>query len=84
MKSNLEVCPHCRRDFKVRVSEDIGFYAHWVGNYFLIDVVLILSEARSWFVLYREVYVVESKKRGLSARDRKDFNVKTQKRLAGK
>jgi hypothetical protein len=61
MKSDLRVCPHCRRDFKVRVSDDIGFHAHWVGNYFLIDVVLFVPEVSGVFltVLYREVYVLE-------------------------
>lgn len=61
MKSNLKVCPRCRRDFRVRVSDDIIFYAHWVGDYFLFDVVLIVPEVSGLFlkVLYREVHVYE-------------------------
>lgn len=59
MLRDLEVCVHCLRDFKVGVSDDIGFHAHWVGSYYLFDVVLIVSEARGLFVLYREVYVLE-------------------------
>ena len=58
MKSSLEVCPHCRRDFRVRVSDDIGFYFYWVDNYYLFDVVLVVLEGSGCFMraLYREVY----------------------------
>ena len=59
----LEVCPHCRRDFRVRVSDDIGFHAHWVGNYFLIDVVLIVPESALVFGLYHWVYSESFKER---------------------
>ena len=62
MMSDLEVCVHCRRDFRVRVSDDIGFHAHWKGDYYLFDVVLLvpellLRETCILFILYREVYV---------------------------
>jgi hypothetical protein len=58
MSDCLEVCSHCRRDFRVRVSDDIRFYFHWVGDYFLIDVVLLVPEASISSVLYRRVYGV--------------------------
>ena len=67
MIGDLEVCPHCRRSFRVRISEDIGFYAHWDGDYYLFDVVLLVPEdsivhglCRVYLgtVLYREVYVL--------------------------
>lgn len=60
MKSDLEVCPHCRK--AVRLSSDVGVIFHWAGNYFLIDVVLLVPEASILPVLYREVYVAESKR----------------------
>jgi hypothetical protein len=59
MKSDLEVCPHCSRDFRVRVSDDIVLLAHWVGDYYLIDIGLFFEGSRLLFVLYREVYVVD-------------------------
>lgn len=30
--ARLEVCVHCRHDFRVRVIDDIVFLAHWVGD----------------------------------------------------
>jgi len=66
MKSDfLKVCLHCRRNFKVRVSDDIGFHFHWIGNYFLIDTILLLEESRLSSVLYRMVYVVPSRWRDI-------------------
>ena len=62
MKNDLMVCPHCRKDTIVRLSSNIGIYFHLKGDYFLIDVVLLFSETSLFHVLYREVYVVESKK----------------------
>jgi hypothetical protein len=66
MKSDyLEVCSHCRRSLTVRFRdfEDVGFYFHWDGDYYCIDVVLFVEGSRLLFVLYREVYVAESKKK---------------------
>jgi len=60
MRSDLEVCPHSRRIVGVRASYDIGFVFHWVGNYFLIDVILVFGACRliAGNVLYRDVYFV--------------------------
>jgi hypothetical protein len=59
MKAKLHLCSHCRRNFKYRVSEDTGLYAHWVDNFYLIDVVLLLGvDSRVLPVLFREVYQV--------------------------
>jgi len=60
--NEAKVCSHCRRDFRVRVSDDIGFYGHWVGDYFLIDVVLVLletSQRMAVYLLHREVFTLE-------------------------
>jgi len=57
---DLEVCSHCRRSFRVKVSDDIGFYFHWVSDYYCIDVVLFVDGVCS--VLYGMVFVAESGK----------------------
>ena len=62
MSDCLEVCGHCRRSFMVRFRDftDVGFYFHWVDDYFLIDVVMFLEGFRSkMHVLYSRVYVIE-------------------------
>ena len=56
MNTDLKVCPHCHKDIIVRVSSNIGLAFHWVGDYFLVDVVLIFSKALPMAVLYREAY----------------------------
>ena len=64
MMSNSKVCVHCRRNLKARVSEDIAFHAHWVGDCFMFDVVLLIPDdsavhdSREYVttVLYREAY----------------------------
>jgi len=56
--SVLLVCRCCRK--AVRLSSDIGVIFHWVGNHFLIDVVLFVEGSRSVYILYSEVYVVDS------------------------
>ena len=59
MKSDsVGVCTHCRKNFAVRVSNDIGFYFHWVDNQYLIDVVLCFEVTRFVHVLYRMVFSV--------------------------
>ena len=59
MKSDsVGVCTHCRKNFAVRVSNDIGFYFHWVDNHYLIDVVLCFEVTRFVHVLYRMVFSV--------------------------
>lgn len=50
----LKVCAHCRSEFRFRINDDVGLYVHWVGDLYLIDIVLIL-EKRS-LGLYHEVY----------------------------
>lgn len=58
MENDLKVCSHCESE--VRVSEDIVFYTHWVGDYFLIDVLLIVEGYRVMHPLFQEVYISES------------------------
>ena len=57
LKDELQVCSHCRHDFKFRVSDDIGFKFHWVDNLYVIGVVLLCENIQA-FVLYRLVYGV--------------------------
>ena len=52
--SEMFVCAHCRSEFLRRLSDDVGLIAHWVNDYYLVDIVLIF-EKRS-LTLYREVY----------------------------
>jgi hypothetical protein len=63
MKNDLIVCSHCRRNFRVRLSDDAVLLAHWVGDYYLIDIGLFFEGFRLLFLLYWEVYVAESKRR---------------------
>ena len=56
---SLKVCAHCRHSFKLRATEDICFYAHWVDKYFLVDVLLIVEGYTVMCPLYQEVYMVE-------------------------
>jgi len=50
------LCPHCIGDFTVLVGGCIGFRFHWVGDYYLIEAVLIYPEFRKVHVLHREVF----------------------------
>jgi hypothetical protein len=51
MKSDLEVCVHCRRSLTVHLGDDISFRFHWDGDYYLIDVGLFVEGSRLLFVL---------------------------------
>jgi hypothetical protein len=55
----VEVCSHCRRSLTVRFRDfvDVGFYFHWVGDSYLIDVILFVDGVRCF--LYGEVYRVK-------------------------
>jgi len=55
----LDICPRCRFDFKVKVSEDIGFWFHWVENFYCIDVDLLIEEANCVVWLFSMVYVLK-------------------------
>lgn len=54
---SVKVCSCCKHEFRIRVSDDIGFHAYWIGNHYLIDVVLLISEFSVVCLLYRRVYV---------------------------
>jgi hypothetical protein len=56
MSHDLKLCLHCHRDFKVRVSEDIGFRFHWIENYYHVDVVYFGEGYR--VLLFGEVWVL--------------------------
>lgn len=53
--SKLKVCGHCRKGLVCRVSSDIVFHVHWVGDFLFFDVDLIV-DGWSCALLYREVY----------------------------
>jgi len=57
MVLDFRVCPNCR--VKIIASEDIGFYAHFVGKDYVVDVVLLFDGVWS-FTFHREFvgYVV--------------------------
>ena len=55
--NSVKVCVHCRHDFRVRFSEDIGLYAHWRGDWYFVDVVLLFSGGLLGFTLFREAWV---------------------------
>jgi len=42
---------------RFRDFEDIGFYFHWVGNYYCADVILFVEGCR--VVLFGEVWVLD-------------------------
>ena len=44
MNHSIRVCSHCRHSAKV-LFEDGGFWFHWVGNYYCIDVFLVFEDA---------------------------------------
>ena len=44
MKTDVRVCPHCGKSTVVRLSSDISVAFRWFGNYYLIDVVLLIPE----------------------------------------
>ena len=44
MNHSIEVCSHCRHSVKV-LFEDVGFYFHWVGDIYCIDVFLVFEDA---------------------------------------
>lgn len=56
----VKVCSHCRRDYKLRVSDCIRIFAHWVGDYYFVDIGMVFEGCHGLLVLYREVYVAES------------------------
>jgi len=56
---SVKVCPHCRHDLSIRVSDDFGFRFHWVDDFYLIDVILCFLDIRKMHVLYREIYGFE-------------------------
>lgn len=62
MVGELKVCVHCRHDFKYIVGDDIGFHAHWVDDFYFVDVVLFFEAVcRGVFrtVLFREAWLFE-------------------------
>jgi len=55
--SDVEVCPRCRHDFSVRLSDDIGIRLYWVGDELVFRVALLDPEfVSAGFILYQEVY----------------------------
>ena len=58
MSDCVEVCSHCRHSFTFRADAIIGFYAHWDGDYYLIDVVLFVEGSRLSVRLYGEVVLL--------------------------
>jgi len=54
--SGLELCSHCKRDYRVLLSSDIGVKIHSVGDmlYFLVYLLLFEGDV----VLYCESYVI--------------------------
>jgi hypothetical protein len=52
----LQVCSHCWRNFGLKVSDDVGFYFHWVDDCYVFDVVLLSYDARLLPILYREPF----------------------------
>ena len=61
MVDKLKVCVHCRHDFKHAVSDDIGFHAHWVDDFYYVDVVLFIEVACRLYevFLFREAWLFE-------------------------
>ena len=50
-KSDFIVCKtRCEHEFKVAVSDDVGFYSHWENGFYIVDVVFALY---SWFLSFR-------------------------------
>lgn len=41
----MKVCRHCSRDVKLKVSDDIVFHFHWVGEFYVFDAVLLAKDA---------------------------------------
>lgn len=58
--SGLKLCTHCRHDFKVFLTSDVGVAIHWVGDKLVFDVILLCSDGSFFhpYVLYCEVYSV--------------------------
>jgi hypothetical protein len=55
--SGVKFCPHCRRNFSVCLSNDIGVRLVWVGDELVFNVALLDPEFLSGgFILYQEVY----------------------------
>lgn len=54
---SVKVCLHCRRDFALMVSDCVFIYAHWVGDYYFVDVGMVFEGCRDLFVLHSEVWV---------------------------
>ncbi len=60
MESEFKVCSRCFRNLRICVSDDIVFYFHWVGDYFLIDVLLYVEGYTCYRPLHQEAYILES------------------------
>ena len=50
---------HCRRDFKLDIGDCIHIFAHWDGDYYLVDVGMVFEGCCFLLVLHREVWVAE-------------------------
>jgi len=63
MSYDLMVCAHCRRPILLRFRDynDVGFYFHWVKNYFFADVVLFVEGCAMPLLLFRESWVLDAK-----------------------
>jgi len=44
MKNDMWICSHCRHSLKVLFG-DFGFWFHWVGDYYCIDVFSTFEDA---------------------------------------
>ncbi len=56
---SVKVCSHCRRDFKLRIREDVAVFAHWVGDCYLVDFGLVVDSGHR-FLLLRLAWAVNS------------------------
>ena len=54
----MKVCSSCRRPLTLRFRdfEGVGFWFHWVGNYYCVDAVLFVEGYR--IRLFSEVWVL--------------------------
>jgi len=61
MSHDLMVCAHCRTSVvrRFRAYNDVGFYFHWVKNYFFVDAVLFFEGVM--IPLFGEVWVLDAK-----------------------
>lgn len=58
MNDYVDVCSHCRHEFRVDAIDDVAFYFHWLDDCFLVDVILRFEGCHVSLVLHRDVYVV--------------------------